>query len=160
MNAHDTPSATPPDPLFVLDEDRRATFAAVADHLIPAAHGMPSAGAVVGDVRLRFVLDARPDLIEPLRAALRTEIDGGPTARLTVLERDEPDNHAALQFVVVAGYYTDKGVREQLGYPGQLAKPVNAWQYPAYLDEGLTDLVLARGPIWRDPSTGRRAERR
>ncbi len=104
------------------------------------------------------MLGARPDLIEPLRAALRTEIGDNPTARLTVLERDEPDHHAALQLVVVAGYYTDKGVRERLGYPGQVAKPVNAWQYPAYLGEGLIDQVLARGPIWRDPSTGRRAE--
>lgn len=45
--------------------------------------------------------------------------------------------------MVVAGYYTDKGVGERLGYPGQLAKPVNAWQYPAYLEEGLIDPVLA-----------------
>ena len=59
------------------------------------------------------------------------------------LARDEPDHHAALQLVVVAGYYTDKGVPERLGYPGQVAKPVNAWQYPAYLEEGLIDPVLA-----------------
>lgn len=156
MSVHDTP--TPSDPLLTFDEDRRATFVAVADHLIPAAHGMPSAGDVVSDVRLRFVLVARPDLIEPLRAALRSEIGDNPTTRLTVLERDEPDHHAALLLVVVAGYYTDKGVWERLGYPGQVAKPVNAWQYPAYLEEGLIDPVLAQRPIWRDPSTGRRAE--
>lgn len=158
MNAHVMPPATPPDPLLAFDEDRRATFAAVADHLIPAAHGMPSAGEVVSDLRVRFVLGARPDLVEPLLAALRIEIGDNPAARLTMLERDEPDHYAALQLVVVAGYYTDKGVRERLGYPGQVAKQVNAWQYPAYLDEGLIDQVLARGPIWHDPSTGRRAE--
>ena len=76
MNANDTPPATLPDLLLAFDEDRRATFAAVADHLIPAAHGMPSAGDVVSDVRLRFVLGARPDLIEPLRAALRARRPG------------------------------------------------------------------------------------
>jgi hypothetical protein len=25
------------------------------------------------------------------------------------------------------------------------------------VDEGLIDAVLARGPVWRDPATGRRA---
>lgn len=141
----------------VLDDERRAAFAAVADHLIPAAHGMPSAGEVIDEVRLRFVLTARPDLVEPLRAALRSELGPDPTARLAALERDEPDHQAALLLVVVGGYYTDKDVRDRLGYPGQEAKPVQSWRYPEYLEEGLTDQVLARGPIWRDPATGRRA---
>lgn len=158
MNAHDTPAGTASDPLLTYDEERRMAFAAVADYLIPAAHGMPSAADVVDDVRLRFVLGARPDLVEPLLAALRAGIGEDPAARLTALERDEPDHHAALQFAIVAGYYTDQDVRDRLGYPGQVAKPVNAWQYPAFLDEGLTDGVQARGPIWRDPATGRRAE--
>ncbi|HEY6058212.1 MAG TPA: hypothetical protein VIV06_09270 [Candidatus Limnocylindrales bacterium] len=152
--------AAPTDPPLDLDDDRRATFAALADQLIPEAHGMPSAGQVVGDVRLRFVLGARPDLLDPLRAALRSELGSDPAARLAALERDEPTNYAALLLVVVGGYYTDKDVRDRLGYPGQLAKQVYAWQYPSYLAEGLTDKVLARGPIWRDPATGRRAEMR
>ncbi len=145
------------DPLPVIDADRRAALAALADHLIPEAHGMPSAGAVVGEARLRFVLGARPDLAEPLQAALRPELGDDPAARLARLEREEPDHHAALLLVVVGGYYTDKDVRERLGYPGQQAKTLYSWQYPAYLEEGLTDQVLARGPIWRDPATGRRA---
>lgn len=156
MNAHT--SATT-DPLAALDEGRRAMFTAVADHLIPAAHGMPSAGSVIDEKRLRFVLRARPDLVEPLAAALRAELGDDPAARLAVLGRDEPDELAALQLVVVGGYYTDRTVRELIGYPGQEAKPVDAGGYPPYLAEGLTDQVLARGPIWRDPSTGRRAER-
>jgi hypothetical protein len=159
MNAQSMPSAPPLDPLLALDPDRRATFAAVAAYLIPAAHGMPSAGDVVGDARLRFVLNARPDLVEPLRAALRTELGADPAARIALLERDEPAQHAALVLVVVGAYYTDKEVRERLGYPGQMAKPVEAWRYPPYLEEGLIEVVLVRGPVWRDPSTGRRAER-
>lgn len=159
MSASSTPSAVPSDPLLNLDEDRRATFAAIADHLIPEAHGMPSAGSVVGDVRLRFVLNARPDLVEPLRAALRPELGSDPSARLAALERDEPEHQAALLIVVVGGYYTDKDVRDRLGYPGQVAKQLYSWKYPEYMEEGLIDKVLARGPIWRDPATGRRAER-
>jgi hypothetical protein len=154
------PPVTPADPLAAFDGAGRAVFAAVANSLIPEAHGMPSAAAVIGDTRLRFVLNARPDLVEPLRQALRPELGDDPAARLAALERDEPERHSALLLVVVGGYYTDKGVRELLGYPGQVAKTLYSWQYPAYLEEGLTDRVLARGPIWRDPATGRRAEAR
>ena len=146
------------DPLAGLDPARRSTLAAVADHLIPAAHGMPSAGDVVGDARLRFVLTARPDLAEPLAAALRPELGGDPAERLATLERDEPERNAALVQAVVFGYYSDRGVRERLGYPGQQAIEVRAWRVPEFIDEGLTDAVLARGPVWRDPATGRRAE--
>jgi hypothetical protein len=160
MTAHEAPAATSPDPLAAFGADRRAAFTAVAGHLIPEAHGMPSAGDVIGDARLRFVLGARPDLVDPLWAALRPELSDDPAVRLATLERDEPDHQAALLLVVVGGYYTDSDVRERLGYPGQMAKQVYAWQYPDYLREGLTDQVLARGPVWRDPATGRRAEPR
>jgi hypothetical protein len=155
-----TPIPLSPDPLAGLDAGRRATFAAVAGHLIPAAHGMPSAGTVVGETRLRFVLTARPDLAEPLRDALRPELGDEPAARLAALERDEPDLHAALVSVVVFGYYTDKDVRDRLGYPGQEAIQLYSWKVPDFIEEGLTDKVLARGPVWRDPATGRRAEPR
>jgi hypothetical protein len=158
MTARET-AATSSDPLLAFDPGRRAAFSAIADHLIPEAHGMPSAGEVVGDVRLRFVLGARPDLVEPLSAALRPDLGDDPAVRLAALERGEPDHHAALLLAVVGGYYTDTSVRDRLGYPGQLAKQLYSWKYPEYMEEGLIDQVLARGPIWRDPSTGRRAER-
>ncbi len=148
-----------PDPLDTLDAARRAALTAVAGHLVPAAHGMPSAADVVGDIRLRFVLRARPDLVEPLRAALRVELGDDPAERLATLEHDEPDHHAALVLTVVGGYYTDSDVRERLHYPGQEAKTLYSWKVPDFIEEGLTDQVLARGPIWRDPATGRRAGR-
>ncbi len=147
------------DPLATLDADARAAFAAVAGQLIPAAHGMPSAADVVGDARLRFVLTTRPDLLQPLRAALRPGLGDEPTTRLAALER-EPDHLAALLQTVVFGYYTDRDVRERLNYPGQEARQLYSWKVPDFIEEGLTDQVLARGPIWRDPATGRRAEPR
>jgi hypothetical protein len=155
MTRHETPTAT--DPLANLDGDRRAVFAAVAERLIPAAHGMPSASDVVGDDRLGFVLRARPDLVEPFLAALRPELGDDVDARLAALGRDEPASLAALQLVLVGGYYTDRRVRELIGYPGQLAIEVRSWEIPPYLDEGLIDAVLARGQVWRDPATGERA---
>jgi hypothetical protein len=146
------------DPLLAFDAGERAAFSAVAGRLIPAAHGMPSARDVVGDARLRFALTARPDLVEPLRAALRGELGDDPAARLAALERDEPGHLDALLLVLVGAYYTDKDVRERLGYPGQEAKQLYSWKVPDYIEEGLIDQVLARGPVWRDPATGRRAD--
>ncbi len=70
---------------------------------------------------------------------------------------DEPASLAALQLVIVGGYYTDKRVRELIGYPGQEAIEVRSWIVPEYLDEGLIDAVVARGQVWRDPATGERA---
>jgi hypothetical protein len=59
--------------------------------------------------------------------------------------------------VIVGGYYTDKHVRELIGYNGQEAIEVKSWLLPQYLEEGLIDRVLERGPVWRDPATGQRA---
>ena len=140
----------------VLDDRERATFAGIADHLIPAVDGMPSAAEVVDDGRLAFVLRARPDLADPLKAALREELGADVSARLAKLA-DEPTNLSALQLSIVGGYYTDERVRELIGYPGQMALELRSWEYPAYLEEGLIDAVLARGAVWRDPSTGQRA---
>ena len=140
-----------------LTDAERRTLAGVADHLIPAAHGMPSAADVVTDERLRFVLHARPDLSEPLHRALREELGDDPEARLAALGTDEAASLNALQLVIVGAYYTDNRVRELIGYPGQVAITVRSWEYPVYLEDGLVDAVLARGPVWRDPATGTRA---
>jgi hypothetical protein len=139
-----------------LGSAERAIFAAIADHLIPAADGMPSAADVVTEERLRFVLRARPDLAEPLKAALRSDLGEDVPDRLARLA-DEATNLSALQLTIVGGYYTDARVRELLGYPGQVALELRSWEYPVYLEEGLIDAVLARGPVWRDPATGQRA---
>jgi len=115
-----------------LDLAERATFAAIADRLIPAAHGMPSAADVDSDDRIAFVLRARPDLVDPLKAALRPDLGDDVQGRLDALA-NEPANLAALQLTIVAGYYTDKQVRELIGYPGQMAIEVKSWLVPEYL---------------------------
>ena len=145
------------DQAATLTDAERATLAAIADRLIPAAHGMPSAADVVTDERLRFVLNARPDLAAPLHAALRPDLGDDQGARLEALGRDDPAALGALHLVIVAGYYTDRTVRELIGYPGQMALSLRSWELPDYIDEGLIDAVLARGPVWRDPATGQRA---
>ena len=141
-----------------LTDGERRTLAAIAGRLIPAAHGMPSAADVVTDERLRFVLNARPDLLAPLRRALRDDLGDDPGGRVDALGSDDPATLAALQLVIIGAYYTDHDVRDRIGYPGQVAITVRSWEYPAYLEEGLIDAVLARGQVWRDPATGRRVE--
>ena len=74
--------------------------------------------------------------------------------RLDALGRDDAAQLAALQLAIVGGYYTDRRVRQLIGYPGQMAIEVRAWEIPPYLEEGLIDAVLARGARWRDPETG------
>ena len=145
------------DQLEILDPAGLATLAAIADRLIPAADGMPSAADVVSEERLRFVLNARPDLADPLRAALGPGLGDDPQTRLDALAHDDPTALGALQLVIVGAYYTDRDVRDRIGYPGQAALTIRSWEYPAYLEEGLIDAVLARGPVWRDPATGQRA---
>ena len=140
-----------------LDPARRMVLGAVADELIPAAHGMPPAGSVLDLRRIEFVLCARPDLLKPLSDALRPELGDTPRQRLMTLA-DEPDNLAALQLAVVAGYYSDADVRDRIGYPGQIARPVDAFDYPEYVDEGLIDRVIERGQVWRDPSEPRQGD--
>ena len=139
-----------------LTDQERATFAAIADHLIPAAHDMPSAAEAVNDDRIEFVLRARPDLEQQLKAALRSDLGSDVQGRLAALAH-EATNLAALQLVIVGGYYTDKRVRELIGYPGQMAIEVKSWLVPEYLEEGLIDAVLPLGPKRRDPQTGPRA---
>ena len=152
MPATETRVSTP-----ALDADSFQRLAAIAGHLIPAAHGMPSAAEIVTEERLGFVLRSRPDLGDPLRAALRGELGDDVPARLDRLGSDEPTNLAALQLTIVSGYYTDRHVRDLVGYPGQMAIEVKSWLVPPYLEEGLIDAVLARGAVWRDPRTGERA---
>jgi hypothetical protein len=141
----------------VLTDAERARLARIADHLIPAAHGMPSAAGVLTDERLRFVFNARPDLLEPVRAALGAASADDPAERLAALAERDPAALGALQLAIVAGYYTDKDVRERIGYPGQIALSIRSWEVPQYVEDGLIDNVLARGPVWRDPATGQRA---
>jgi hypothetical protein len=140
-----------------LTDAEQGTLVAIADHLIPAAHGMPSAAQVLSPDRLRFVLNARPDLLEPIRRALGGTLGDDAAARLAALADDDPAALGALQLAIVGAYYTDKDVRDLIGYPGQEAITIRSWEVPAYVDEGLIDAVLARGPVWRDPATGRRA---
>jgi hypothetical protein len=142
--------SAPPPPAPV-DDGARSRLAAIADVLLPEAHGMPAASRVgVAEEQLDRVLHARPDLTLPLLEALAAVDPDAGEAALATLAEASPAGHGALVVVVLAGYYWSEQVKALLGYPGQTAAPVST-AFPAYVQEGLLDPVLERGEIYRRP---------
>jgi hypothetical protein len=119
----------------------RERLAELADQLIPAEGGMPSASeaGAVGEW-LDAVLAARPDFEVPL-AGLAASSEPFET----LPERD-PAGWSALTAAVVAAYYMNPDVCERIGYAGQRAIPFDA-DAPDYVD--LLESVKGRGPVYR-----------
>jgi hypothetical protein len=133
-----------------VDDAVRDRLRAFADVLIPAAHDMPAASEVgVADRQLDAVLRARPDLAEPLARALEQADPADHEGSLDRLREGDPAAHEALLLAVVGGYYIDRDVRRRLGYTGQVPVEVRPEIIPDYVDEGLIEPLLARGPIYR-----------
>ena len=128
----------------------RDRLRAFADVLIPAAHDMPAASEVgVADRQLDVVLGARPDLAEPLARAVERVDPADHEGSLARLREEDPAAHESLLLTVVGGYYIDRDVRRRLGYTGQVPVEVRPEIIPNYVEEGLVEPLLARGPIYR-----------
>ena len=134
----------------MITDELRTWLRTVADVLIPAADGMPSASEVgVAAQQLDLVLAARPDLTRHLlRACARTsDLDGA--AAFAALTELDPEAEDAIAQIVAGGYYASSTVRALIGYTGQQPIPVRPPGFPEYLEEGLLERVVARGPIYR-----------
>jgi choline dehydrogenase-like flavoprotein len=127
----------------------RGILAELADLMIPARAGMPSASEVgVHAQLLDRVFSVRPDLLLPVRRAVRWRRDLHDESVVdlaTVLDWGRHDTAAftALRQVVAGGYYMSSDVRALLEYPDDVSQPVPPFSYPAYIDEGLLDHLLA-----------------
>ena len=132
------------------DEAFRARLARIADVLVPADEDMPAAGAVgiAGDL-LDRALRARPDLAADCRRAVTACADPPDPDALERLAASDPDGFSALMVLVLGGYYMSTEVRKLLHYPGQQALRIDIGELPAYIEEGLLDEVIDRGPIYR-----------
>lgn len=122
--------------------DQRATFAALADTLIPGTETMPSASAAgVADALLDQVLGFRPDLVESFIGALDSCEGQPPEAALDALIADDPDQFEALSVLAAGAYFLSPAV--------QTAMPYDAAPRPArddlddYVD--LLERVVDRG---------------
>jgi hypothetical protein len=133
----------------MISVERRAQLGAIADELIPAGSGMPSASeAGVGEEFLDEVLAARPDLAAPLNDALAS-VDGLPAGEALASLRGNPDGWGVITAVVPAAYFLNPAMRDAIGYPGLEARPIDPDLPPDYLADGLLDSVVARGPVYR-----------
>ena len=119
----------------------RERLAELADALIPAEDGMPSASeaGAVGE-QLDAVLAARPEFAGPL--------DGLSTSTepIDTLPERQPAEWGVLTAAVVAAYYMNPDVCARVGYAGQRAIPFDP-DAPDYLD--LLESVQGRGAVYR-----------
>lgn len=102
----------------------------LADALIPAGDGMPSASEADASGKwTERALAARPDLAAAFERALGS-------ADVETLQKDDSEAFAALGEIVSGAYYMNVKVRKRIGYPGQKSNPPFPDEADYYL-EGL-----------------------
>ena len=137
--------------MSTISEKRRATFAGLADVLIPAAEGMPAASEVdVHGAMLDHVISLRPDLLEDLLRGLDTAEGKAPGVAANNLNETDEAALSAIGLAASAGYYMTPKVRALIGYPGQQSRPeTDPDATPEYVANGMLQQVISRGPIFR-----------
>ena len=135
-----------------LTSEQRQTLYALADVLVPAAHGMPAASeAGAADKWHDRALAARPDLAPILVALLDIARDRDPEAEARRLHAEEPERFEALAAIVSGAYYMNLKIRKRIGYPGQGKRLPFPDEAEYDLRDGLLDPVRERGPIHEQP---------
>src|SRR5262245_40578744 len=130
------------------DRDERSLLARLADELIPADGQHRSASqAEVAAVWLDKVLEARPDLSEGLRSILDNARGCEPAQFVAELPGSDAAAFGILAEVVAGAYFMNPLVQQAIGYAGQT--PLAIDPHPDYLDDGLLESVIQRGPIYR-----------
>ncbi|MGD9854717.1 MAG: hypothetical protein AB7U20_07170 [Planctomycetaceae bacterium] len=130
------------------DQPERALLAGLADVLIPAGDGMPSASrAAAAGKWLDAVLTARPDLADGLKNVLAKARDHDPADIVSELCANDPAAFELLAEVVSGAYFMNPDVQRALGYAGQSPQPIDP--RVDYMEDGLLESVIRRGPIFR-----------
>ena len=129
---------------------QRAVLADLADILIPAGDGLPSASqAAAANHGLDDVLVALPEVEAPLIALLDGLRGADPGVAMATLQTADPSGFDLLCTVVAGAYFLNPEVRQAIGYPGQQAVPIVPEDPPDYEQDGLLASVIGRGPIYR-----------
>ena len=130
------------------DPAQRVVLAGLADVLIPAGDGMPSASAAgVAEDGLNQVLAAVPSLGASLADVLARAKGREAAEVVTSLARTDPAAYGILTEVVTAAYFMNPNVRQAVGYTGQGPTPLDP--RVDYMEDGLLESVIKRGPIYR-----------
>jgi hypothetical protein len=136
------------------DTEARSRLALLADQLIPAADGMPSASeAGVAGEWLDAIVAAEPGFGPALASVLAEADVSDPAGALKRIETTDPNGWGTLTTVVAGAYFLNPAIAERVGYPGRPAIPVDDGSEPDWLQDGLLDSVKSRGPIYR-PTPG------
>jgi len=130
------------------DPTQRAVLAGLADVLIPAGEGMPSASAAaVAEEGLNQVLAAVPSLAASLADVLTRAKGRDPDEFIASLARIDPSGYGVLTEVVTAAYFMNPEVLKAVGYTGQGPSPLDP--RVDYMEDGLLESVIKRGPMYR-----------
>ncbi len=106
---------------------------------------MPSASeAGVAGKWLDRVLEARPELAQPLGELLERAAGCAPAEHVRTLRDDCAGDFQVLAKVVSGAYYMNPRVRKLIGYPGQSQNPIFPDEAEYDLRDGLLDPVLRR----------------
>ena len=133
---------------MTFDADERRLLGGLADLLIPAGEDFPSASeAGVAGSGLDQVLSFRPDFADGLKRLIAAARGRSAVEFVAELQRNDAVGFALLAEFVPGAYFLNPRVREKLGYAGQTARPIDP--HPDYLDDGLLQSVIDRGPIYR-----------
>lgn len=131
-----------------IDYEQRGVLADLADILIPAGDGMPFAStAGVAGHGLDQVLVAVPSLATGLANILNRAKECDSADFVAELARTDPAAYGVLTEVVTAAYFMNPEVRKTVGYTGQGPSPIDPRE--DYLEDGLLESVIKRGPIYR-----------
>ena len=110
---------------MALTDAQRAQLGAIADQLIPAGGGMPSASeAGVSGQYLDEVLTSLPDLGDALDTTLAS-VDGLDPAEAIAVLRQDPAGWGVLTAVVPGAYFMNPAIRAAIGYPGLERRPID-----------------------------------
>ena len=137
---------------MTFDSHQRALLASLADVLIPASEGFPSASeAGVAGQALDQVLVSRPDLAVGLKKLL-AQAGTRPAAEFVAqLRASDPMSFGILAELIPGAYFLNPHVRSKLGYHGQGPRPIDP--DAEQVEESLLRAVTDRGPIYR-PTPG------
>ena len=133
-----------------LSPEERATFAGLADLLIPRHGRLPAATeAGAHEELLDRVLGHRPDIVDDLKRGLAAAQGAEPSEAANRLSQSDAAAFNAITLAASAAYYMCDEVRALIGYPGQEKAPYDPHETPVYLTNGMIERIVLRGPIYR-----------
>lgn len=132
---------------------RRASLRRFAVTLIPESADGPSAvEAAVAEVWIDVILEERPDLVTRVMPLLDADDGAEPRAHLERMEREDPDDFAALTYVIGAAFFRSPVAKDWLGATRILDEYEGADVEPTEATEQLLRPVREMGSRYR-PTT-------